>query len=87
METNKKQTTESFVREVHRKTRRVFSSELKILVVIEALRREETVSEICLRHGIHRTVFYKWNKEFMETGKKRVAVKIQREATRDEVDG
>ena len=85
METNRKQSTESFVKEVRRKTGRIFSSEQKILIVMEALRGEATVAEICRRHAIHSTVFYKWNKEFMEAGKKRLAGDLQREATPDEV--
>ena len=85
METHKKQSTESFVKEVRRKTRRIFSSEQKILIVMEALRGEATVAEISRRHGIHSTVFYKWHKEFMEAGKKRLAGDLQREATQDEL--
>ena len=85
METHRKQSTESFDKEVRRKVSRIFSSEQKILVVMEALRGEATVAEICRRHGIHSTVFYKWNKEFMEACKKRLAGDLQREATPDEV--
>ena len=52
---------------------------------MEALRGQATISKIYLRHGIHSTVFYKWNKEFMVAGKKRLAGDIQQEATSDEV--
>jgi len=52
---------------------------------MEALRGEGTVAEICRKHGIHATVFYKWNKEFMEAGKKRLSGDTVREASSDEV--
>jgi len=83
--TNAKQSTENFVKEVRRKAKRVFTAEQKILIVMEALRGEGTVAEICRRHGIHGTVFYRWNKEFMEAGKKRLAGDLEREASTDEV--
>jgi transposase len=85
METKPKKSAESFVKDIRRKSRRVFSSEQKILIVMEALRGEGTVAEICRKHGIHSTVFYKWNKEFMEAGKKRLAGDTVREASSDEV--
>ena len=89
METNAKtkakQSTENFVKEVRRKAKRIFTSEQKILIVMEALRGEGTVAEICRRHGIHATVFYRWNKEFMEAGKKRLAGDLERDASTDEV--
>jgi transposase len=85
MEPKPKKSAESFVKDIRRKTRRVFSSEQKILIVMEALRGEGTVAEICRKHGIHATVFYKWNKEFMEAGKKRLAGDTVREASSDEV--
>jgi len=86
METNKrKQSTENFIKDVRRKTRRLFSSEQKILIVMEALRGEHSVSEICRKHSITPGMFYKWNKEFMEAGKKRLAGDTKREATSDEV--
>jgi transposase len=82
---SKKQSTENFVKDIRRKTRRLFSSEQKILIVMEALRGEVTVSEICRKHGIAQSMFYKWNKEFLEAGKKRLAGDTSREATSDEV--
>ena len=82
---SKKQTTENFVKDIRRKTRRLFSSEQKILIVMEALRGEVSVSEICRKHGIAQSMFYKWNKEFLEAGKKRLAGDTTREATSDEV--
>jgi transposase len=85
METKKKQTTENYIKEIRRKTRRVFSSEQKITIVMEALRAELSVAEICRKYSIHETQFYKWNKEFLEAGKKRLSGDTTREATSDEV--
>lgn len=81
----KKQTTENFIKDVRRKTRRVFSSEQKIQIVMEAMRAEISVSEICRKYSIADAQFYKWNKEFLEAGKKRLAGDVTREATSDEV--
>ena len=83
--TEAKQTPENFVKDIRRKTRRLFSSEQKILIVMEALRGEDSVATICRRHGIAESMFYKWNKEFLEAGKKRLAGDTTREATSDEV--
>lgn len=80
-----KQSPENFVNDIRRKTRRIFSSEQKILIVMEALRGEDSVAAICRKHGIVESVFYKWNKEFLEAGKKRLAGDTTREATSDEV--
>jgi len=80
-----KQTTENFIKDIRRKTRKLYSSEQKILIVMEALRGEESVAAICRKHGIAESMFYKWNKEFMEAGKKRLAGDTSREATPDEV--
>lgn len=85
MEAKKKQTAENYIKEIRRKTRRVFSSEQKITIVMEALRAELSVAEICRKYSIHETQFYKWNKEFLEAGKKRLAGDTTREATSDEV--
>ena len=85
MELKNKQTTENFIKDIRRKTRRVFSSEQKIMIVMEAQRGEESVASICRKHAISQVLFYKWNKEFMEAGKKRLAGDTTREATSDEV--
>ena len=81
----KKQTPENFVKDIRRKTRRIFSSEQKIMVVMEALRGEEPIAAICRKYGIADSLFYKWNREFLEAGKKRLAGDTTREATSDEV--
>src|ERR1700677_4392347 len=85
METMKQQSTENFIKEVRRKTRRVFSSEQKIAIVMAGMRAETSVAELCRKYGIFDAQFYKWNKEFLEAGKKRRAGDIVREATSDEV--
>jgi transposase len=85
METSKKQTTENFIKEIRRKTRRTFSSEQKITIVMEAMRAELSVAELCRKYSIHEAQFYKWNKEFLEAGKKRLSGDVTREATCDEV--
>lgn len=70
METNHKQSTENFVKEVRRKTRRTFTSEQKILIFMEAMRGELSTAAICRKYGIANTLFFKCNKEFMEAGEK-----------------
>jgi transposase len=85
METKKKQTSENFIKEIRRKTRRIFSSEQKITIVMEALRAEMSVSEICRKYSINESQFYKWNKEFLEAGKRQLSGDTTREATSDEV--
>lgn len=85
MGTSPKQSTENFVKEVRRKTRRVFTSEQKILIVMEAMRGELSTAAICRKYGIANTLFYKWNKEFMEAGKKRLHGDTERQASSDEV--
>jgi len=85
MGTKQRQSTENFIKDIRRKTRRLFSSEQKILIVMEALRGENSTAEICRKHGITQALFYKWNKEFMEAGKQRLNGDTSRQATSDEV--
>jgi len=85
MELKPKQSTENFIKEIRRKTRRLFSSEQKLVIVMEAQRGEYSIAELCRKHGISQATFYKWNKEFMEAGKKRLSGDTTREATSDEV--
>jgi transposase len=85
METKKKQSTENYIKEIRRKTRRVFTSEQKIQIVMEAMRAETSIAELCRKYSIADAQFYKWNKEFLEAGKKRLAGDTTREATSDEV--
>ena len=85
MKTPKKKTAENFIKEIRRNTRRIFSSEQKIQIVMEALRAEMSVAELCRKYSIHESQFYKWNKEFLEAGKKRLSGDTVREAASDEV--
>lgn len=73
------------VKDIKRKTRRVFNAEEKIRIILEGLKAEESISSICRREQIHPTQYYKWSKEFLEAGKKRLNGDIVREATSPEV--
>ena len=82
---SKKRSAEKTVRDIRRATRRKYSAEEKIRIVIEGLRGEDSIAELCRREGINANVYYRWSKEFMEAGKKRLAGDVVREATTDEV--
>ncbi len=73
------------VRDIRRATRCKFSAEEKIRIVLEGLRGEETIAELCRKEGIAQNLYYRWSKEFLEAGKKRLAGDTAREATSDEV--
>jgi transposase len=85
MTEKKKPGPEAIVREIKRNTRRKFSSEEKIRIVLEGLRGEESITTICRREGINPNLYYRWSKSFLEAGKKRLSGDTQREATTDEV--
>lgn len=80
-----KQSASSYIKEIKRRTRRVFSTEEKIKIVLEGLRGEDTVKEICRKYGIHENNYYNWSKDFIEAGKKRLNGDTKREATSNEV--
>jgi transposase len=73
------------IRKVKAVTRRMFSAEEKIRILLEGMRGDLSVSELCRREGIHPTVYYKWLRDFMEAGKSPLRGDAQREATREEV--
>ena len=75
----------SFVRTVKAATRRKYTPEEKIRIVLEGFRREVTVSDLCRREGIKPHSYYSWTKEFMEAGKERLTRDSVRDATREEV--
>jgi transposase len=77
--------TESIVRDIKRRTRKKYSSEEKIRIVLEGLRGEATVAELCRREGLNTNIYYKWSKEFLEAGKKRLQGDTVREATSTDV--
>ena len=79
--------TQQFVRRVRRVTRRKFTPEEKVRIVLEGFRGEAKVSDLCRREGIRPNVCYAWLKEFMEAGKTRLEADTVRDATRAEVEG
>jgi transposase len=81
----KKSSAQKTIRDIRRATRRHYSAEEKIRIVLEGLRGEDTIAELCRREGLNSNVYYRWSKEFMEAGKKRLAGDTAREATSDEV--
>ena len=74
------QSVESTVREIRCKTRKKYTAEEKLRIVLEGLRGEDSISELCRREGIHQNMYYKWSKEFLEAGKQRLAGDTKREA-------
>ena len=81
----KKGSAEDTIRDIKRKTRRKYSAEEKIRIVMEGLRGEMTVAELCRREGIDQSLYYKWSKEFLEAGKARLNGDTKRQATSHEV--
>ena len=80
-----KVSAENRVREIRRKTRKKYSSEEKARIVLEGLRGEESIAALCRREGIPSNLYYRWSKEFLEAGKKRLLGDTTREATSTEV--
>jgi transposase len=78
---------EKAVRDIRRVTQRHFSAEDKVRIVIAGLRGEDSVAELCRKEGINQNLYYRWSKEFLEAGMKRLAGDTVREATSDEVKG
>jgi transposase len=85
MNEKSKRSPEKIIKEIKRKTRRKFSSEEKIRIVIEGLRGEDSIAAICRREGINPNLYYRWSKDFLEAGKKRLQGDTQREANTVEV--
>jgi transposase len=77
--------SEKVVREIHRRTRRRLSAEEKIRIILDGLRGEESIAELCRREGLAPNLYYRWSKEFLEAGKKRLLGDTTREATAPEV--
>ena len=80
-----KGSTEQAVRDIRRKTRKQYSAEEKIRIVLKGLRGEESIAALCRREGIAESLYYNWSKEFLEAGKKRLAGDTARQATSNEV--
>ena len=82
-----KEPAEQVVKEIRRATRKHYSAEEKIRIVLEGLRGEDSIAELCRRERIPPNVDYRWSKDFLEAGKKRLAGDTAREATSDDVKG
>src|SRR6202050_5785983 len=80
-----KDPAEKVVQDIRRATRKQYSAEEKIRIVLEGLRGEDSIAELCRKEGINQNLYYRWAKEFLEAGKKRLAGDTAREATSDEV--
>jgi transposase len=80
-----KEPAEQVVSDIRRATRRQFSAEEKIRIVLQGLRGEDSIAELCRRERISQNLYYRWSKEFLEAGKKRLAGDTAREATSEEV--
>jgi transposase len=80
-----KEPADQVIKEIRRATRRQFSAEEKIRIVLSGLRGEDSIAELCRREGIVQNLYYRWSKEFLEAGKKRLAGDTARAATSDEV--
>jgi len=76
---------EKTVRDIRRATRRQYTAEEKVRIVIAGLRGEDSIAELCRKEGINQNLYYRWSKDFLEAGKKRLAGDTAREATSDEV--
>lgn len=81
----KKRTAEAVVKDIKRQTRRKFNAEEKIRIVLEGLKGEDSIAEICRREGIAPALYYRWSKDFIEAGKKRLNGDTEREANTSEV--
>ena len=80
-----KKPAEQVMKDIRRATRRHFSAEDKIRIVLDGLRGEYSIAELCRKEGITQSLYYTWSKEFMEAGKRRLAGDTARAATTDEV--
>ena len=85
MKPKAEQNTESVVREIKRNTRRKFNSEEKIRIILEGLRGEDSIANICRKEGIVPNIYYRWSKSFLEAGKRQLSGDTIREANSSEV--
>jgi|TARA_B100000315_G_scaffold163320_1_gene151888 transposase len=82
-----KSTVEKRIRDIKRRTRKRYTTEEKIRIVLEGIKGESTISELCRREGINENSYYRWSKDFLDAGKKRLQGDTIREATSTEVKG
>ena len=85
-ERKRKQPPESIIRDIRRRTRRKYSSEEKIRIVLEGLQGEMSIADLCRKESISPTMYYKWSKDFMQAGKVRLNGDTVREASSSEVN-
>ncbi|MCB8878311.1 transposase [Acidisoma silvae] len=78
-------TSQQVIRDIRRATRRHYSAEEKIRIVLDGLRGENSIAELCRREAIAESLYYSWSKDFLEAGKKRLAGDTARNAATDEV--
>jgi transposase len=78
---------EETIKDIRRETRRKWNAEEKIRIVLEGLRGEDSIAELCRREGLNPNLYYKWSKEFLEAGKARLTGDTKRQANSSEVDG
>ena len=83
--TEKKTSVEATVKNIRRKSRKKYSAEEKIRIVLEGLRGEKTITELCRYEGINQNSYYKWSKEFLEAGKQRLSGNTARQASSNQV--
>ena len=83
--TGRASSSEQIIRDIKRKTRKQYGAEEKIRIVLDGLRGEDSIAELCRREAIAQSLYYKWSKDFMEAGKKRLAGDIVRQANTSEV--
>ena len=83
--TSSKSTAEKTIRNIRRNSRKQYTGEEKIRIVLEGLRGEATIAELCRREGISQSVYYRWSKEFLEAGKQRLVGNTKREASSEDV--
>ncbi len=81
------ETAEQHVRDIRRATRKKYSAEEKIRIVLAGLRGEYSISELCRREGLAESLYYSWSKDFLEAGKRRLAGDTERQANTGEVKG
>ena len=84
---NSKSTVEKRIRDIKRRTRKRYTTEEKIRIVLEGIKGESTIAELCRREGINENSYYRWSKDFLDAGKKRLQGDTIREATSTEVKG
>ncbi len=83
----KESSAEETMKDIRRETRRKWNAEEKIRIVLEGLRGEDSIAELCRREGLNPNLYYKWSKEFLEAGKARLTGDTKRQANSSGVDG